>query len=187
LKKNIRLTAIYKILRRKPDDTETRFKLINELIAANRIEEAYQQLKIIGNVNPEDPRYKEKFDSVTSIRSKNFRINLLLLKQKLLQDPDDKESMKIVAENYENLQYYDSAMVMLDKYFEKYPDEKDQDLRFRWARNSAWNREFDKAIDITDKLWRIIQIISIISFSGRKYLSGLQEILKKQEDILIMF
>jgi tetratricopeptide (TPR) repeat protein len=142
----------YKILKRKPNDVETRFKLIDELIAANRNEEAYQQLKIIGNTNPDDARYKEKYDSVSTRRSRNFQDKLILAKAKLLLDPDDKESMKIVAENYENLQYYDSAAVMLDKYFEKYPDEKDSDLRFRWARNSAWDREFDKAIDITDKL-----------------------------------
>ena len=109
-------------------------------------------LKIIGNTKPDDARYKEKYDSVSTLRLKNFQDKLVLAKAKLVAEPDDKESIRIVAENYENLQYYDSAMVMLNKYFDKYPDEKDQDLRYRWARNSAWNREFDKAIDITDKL-----------------------------------
>jgi tetratricopeptide (TPR) repeat protein len=142
----------YKILRRNPNDIDTRFKLVDELTAANRNEEAYQQLKIIGLTKPDDERYKVRYDSVSATRSRNFQDKLVLAKTKLLQDPDDKDAMRIVAENYENLQYYDSAMVMLDKYFEKYPDEKDQDLRYRWARNSAWNREFDKAIDITDKL-----------------------------------
>ena len=142
----------YKILRRNPNDIDTRFKLVDELTAANRNEEAYQQLKIIGLTKPDDERYKARYDSVSATRSRNFQDKLVLAKAKLFQDPDDKDAMRIVAENYENLQYYDSAMVMLDKYFEKYPDEKDQDLRYRWARNSAWNREFDKAIDITDKL-----------------------------------
>jgi len=142
----------YRLLRRNPSDIETRFKLVEELIAAERLEEAYQQLQVIGITKAEDPRFQEKWDYVTDFRTKTYREKLDNAKLRLSQDPSDKESLKLVAEYYEYLQEYDSAMVMLDKYFDTYPEEKDPQLRFRYARISAWNREFDKAIFITDDL-----------------------------------
>ncbi|MFA7228185.1 MAG: tetratricopeptide repeat protein [Melioribacteraceae bacterium] len=142
----------YRILRKTPDDIETRFKLIDELINAERIEEAYQQLLVIGSTKPEDERYKEKYDYVTEFRSKTYRERLDSAKVRLLNDSSDKEALKLVAEYYEYLQEFDSARVILDQYFEQYPDEKDPALRYRWARIASTSREFDKAIEITDKL-----------------------------------
>ncbi len=142
----------YRILRRDPRDTETRYKLVDELINANRIEEAYQQLQIIGQATPDDERFKEKNNYVTEFRNKTYRERLDSAKARLSMDASDKEALKTVAEYYEYLQEYDSARVILDQYFEKYPDEKDQSLRYRWARIAAWSREFDKSIEIMDKL-----------------------------------
>lgn len=142
----------YRLIKRNPADIETRFKLVDELIAAKRYEEAYQQLQFIGLTKAEDPRYQEKWAFVTEYRAKTYRENLDSAKVRLQFNPSDKQALKLVAEYYEYLQEYDSAMVMLNKYFETYPDEKDEQLRFRYARIAAWNREFDKAIDITDNL-----------------------------------
>lgn len=142
----------YRILRRTPTDVGTRFKLVDELIQANRIEEAYQQLQIIGITNSEDINYKEKNKYVTEFRNKTYRERLDSAKVRLEANVGDKEALIMVAEYYEYLQEYDSARVILDKYFGEYPDEKDPALRYRWARISAWSREFDKAIEITDKL-----------------------------------
>ncbi|MEW6701750.1 MAG: tetratricopeptide repeat protein, partial [Bacteroidota bacterium] len=142
----------YRIIKKKSGDVETRFKLVDELIKANRIEEAYQQLQIISVTKPEDERYKEKWAYVTEFRTKTYRERLDSAKARLTLNQTDKEALKLVAEYYEYLQEYDSARVMLDKYFEQYPDEKDLALKYRWARISAWSREFDKAIEITDTL-----------------------------------
>ncbi|MBS3945193.1 MAG: tetratricopeptide repeat protein [Melioribacter sp.] len=142
----------YRLIKRNPADIETRFKLVDELIAAKRYEEAYQQLQFIGLTKAEDPRYQEKWTFVTEYRSKTYRENLDSAKVRLQFNPGDKEALKLVAEYYEYLQEYDSAMVMLNQYFDTYPDEKDEQLRFRYARIAAWSREFDKAIDITDNL-----------------------------------
>lgn len=142
----------YRLIRRNSNDYETRFKLVDELLKANRIEEAYDQLKILSVSKSEDPRYKEKWDFVTAYRDSVYRERLNTAKAILQQNEFDKEALKTVSNYYEYLQNYDSAMVMLDKYFEKYPDEKDKELRFRYAKISAWSREFDKAIDILDGL-----------------------------------
>lgn len=142
----------YRILRRNPKDIESRFKLIDELIQAKRIEEAYQQLQIIGITNFNDPNYKEKFEYVSEVRNKTYRERLDSAKARLTVNLGDKEALKLVAEYYEYLQEYDSAGTILNKYFEQYPEEKDPALRYRWTRISAWAREFDKAIEIIDKL-----------------------------------
>ncbi len=142
----------YRLLRRNPNDIQTRYKLVEELIAADRLEEAYQQLQVLSLTQTEDERFKEKWTFVTEFRERTYRERLDSAKAKLLRDETDKEAIKLVAEYYEYLQEYDSAMVMLDKYFDTYPDEKDQQLRFRYARISAWSRNFDKAINITDLL-----------------------------------
>ncbi|MDF1612223.1 tetratricopeptide repeat protein [Stygiobacter electus] len=142
----------YRLLRRNPNDQETRFKLVDELIKAKRIEEAYDQLKILNISKSEDQRFKDKWNYVTAYRDSVYRAKIDEAKLILQKNEFDKEALKTVSNYYEYLQNYDSAMVMLDKYFDKYPDEKDKELRFRYAKISAWNREFDKAIDILDKL-----------------------------------
>ncbi len=142
----------YRLLKRTPTDDETRFKLVDELINVGRIEEAYQQLQIIGVSKPDDPRYLEKYNYVSEFRGRTYRERLDSAKARLSKDFSDKEAIKLVAEYYEYLQEYDSARVILDQYFEQHPDEKDQTLRFRWAKIAAWSREFDKAIEIMDKL-----------------------------------
>lgn len=142
----------YRLLKSKSTDVETRFKLVDELIAAKRIEEAYQQLQIISLTHSEDERYINKLNYVKELREKTYRQKLDEAKAKLSINEYDKEALKIAAQYYEYLQYYDSAMVLLNKYFEKNPDEKDPQLVYRYARISAWNRDFDKAIEIIDKL-----------------------------------
>ena len=142
----------YRLLKRNSRDTETRFKLVEELITANRIEEAYEQLKIISVNNGEDERYKNRWTYITGLRDSVYRSNLDKAKAILIQNEYDKEALKTVANYYDYLKNYDSAVVMLDRYFEKYPDEIDKELRFRYAKICAWSREFDKAIEETDKL-----------------------------------
>ncbi|TSA30239.1 MAG: hypothetical protein D4R68_01090 [Ignavibacteriales bacterium] len=142
----------YRILRRNANDLDTRFKLVDDLIQANRLEEAYQQLQIIGVTKSDDTRYKEKWAYVTETRIKTYREKLDTAKVRLASNTADKDALKMLVEYYEYLTEYDSAMVMLNKYFEQNPEEKDASLRFKWARIAAWSREFDKAIEITDKL-----------------------------------
>lgn len=142
----------YRILKKSKNDIETRFKLVDELISAGRLEEAYQQLQIIGVTKSDDTRYQEKWKYITDFRQKTYHDQLELAKAKLAIDPLDKDALKSVAQLYENLQNYDSAAVMLNRFFEQYPDEKDTTLRYRFTRITAWNREFDKAITIIDNL-----------------------------------
>ena len=62
----------YRLLRRKPKDIEMRYKLVDELIAANRIEEAYDQLKIIGQTNSDDRTVSRQMGLRYRVQNKNL-------------------------------------------------------------------------------------------------------------------
>src|SRR3989339_482592 len=151
--KEFPIDRYYRLLRRRSGDTETRFKLIDELIKANRIEEAYEQLKIASVLHSEDERYKTKWTYVTAYRDSLYRVKLEGAKATLRQNEYDKEALKTVANYYDFLQNYDSAMVMLDKYFENVLQKRPNDLHAIIAKASSvlTKQDFEKAQELADK------------------------------------
>ena len=142
----------YRILRRNPDDYETRFKLIDDLIEAERMEEALQQLQRLSIEYSDDPRYQEKLDFVTNFRDQVYQERIEYYLAQLEIDPTNKEAVSKLADYYSRLEDYDSAYLLLDEYFTAVPDETDIRMRFQYAKISAWNREFDRALEIMDSL-----------------------------------
>ncbi|MGD8779571.1 MAG: tetratricopeptide repeat protein [Ignavibacteria bacterium] len=142
----------YNRLKRNPDDYGIRFKLVNELIKEERIEEALDQLLILGVDHSDDERYDPLFDFVSTFRDSVYRTRLENYEAVLENDPGNKEAVKNAAQYYEYLQEYDNAVYVLDNYFEEVPNETDKDLRYDYARALAWSRDFDKAIEVIDGL-----------------------------------
>ncbi len=141
-----------RMLKQKPDDLETRFKLVEELIKAKRMEEAYQQLTYIDANSPGDPRFQEKYDFVINYRDTNYKTQIEKLTAKLEKNPKDLASVKEIAQYYEYLQDYDNALAVLEKYFTDAPDVKDADLKYRYAVILAWSQNFDAAITAMDEV-----------------------------------
>lgn len=142
----------YRLLRKDPSDLETRFKLVDELINVERMEEAFNQLQIIGIDHYEDPRFDPKMDFVTSFRDTTYRNRIEYNRGLIETDPSNKKAVSEAARYYSYLEEYDNAVALLDTFFTNHPEEKDKDLRFQYARNLAWFRDFDKAIEIVDGL-----------------------------------
>ncbi|MBU2492416.1 MAG: tetratricopeptide repeat protein [Bacteroidetes bacterium] len=142
----------YRLLRKDPSDLETRFKLVDELINVERMEEAFNQLQIIGIDHYEDPRFDPKMDFVTSFRDTTYRNRIEYNRGLIETDPSNKKAVSEAARYYSYLEEYDNAVALLDTFFTTHPEEKDKDLRFQYARNLAWFRDFDKAIEIVDGL-----------------------------------
>jgi len=142
----------YAILRKRPDDHETRFKLVDDLIKANRVEEAYTQLQVLSMDFTDDPRFEEKWDFVANYRDETYtkRIDEFLLK--IETDPNDKVAIKNVAQYYSYLEDYGSAYDVLDKYFTNNPNAAEPELKYQFARIAAWDRNFDKALELTNEL-----------------------------------
>jgi len=142
----------YRLLRKHPNSVDLRFKLVNQLIKADRMEEALQQLDIIGEDHSDDPRYQEKLQYVNDFRDKVYSKKIDYYTKKLEKDSTDKEAVSKLADYYSRLQNYDKAYSLLDNYFINVPGEKNSAMRFQYAKAAAWAREFDKSIQIMDGL-----------------------------------
>jgi len=146
------IDRFYRLLRKNPADIETRFKLVDELIKVERMEEAYDQLQIIGIDNFEDPRFQPKMDFVESFRDTTYRNRIEYNKGLIALDPSNKKAVSEAAKYHSYLEEYDLAVALLDSFFIAHPNETDRELRFQFARNLAWFRDFDRAIEIVDGL-----------------------------------
>ena len=142
----------YRVLRKNPTDDETRFKLIDELIKAKRIEEAYQQLQILSMDYMDDPRYLEKWDYITKYRDENYNQRIEDFRARLETDPNDKVALKGVIQYYSYLEEYEEAYELLDKYYTNNPDDPDRELKYNFAKIAAWARNFDRAMELVDQL-----------------------------------
>lgn len=142
----------YRLLRKHPNNVDLRFKLVDELIKADRMEEALQQLDIIGEDHSDDPRYEDKLKYVNDYRDKVYTEKIDYYEKKIQKDSTDRKAVRKLADYYSRLENYDEAYSLLNSYFEKVPDEKNQTIRFQYAKIAAWARDFDKSIQIMDGL-----------------------------------
>lgn len=151
-KKEYPIDRYYRILRKSPERTEIRYKLIDELIKVKRIEEAYQQLQFMSQDPVDEERFNQKFDFVTNYRDSLYRLEIEKLEARVEANPNDKKTIKKLAQYYEYITDYEAAIVMFDKYFTENPDETDPELLYRYARSSAWIKEFNRALELMDKV-----------------------------------
>lgn len=149
------IDRFYRLLEKDPDDDPIRFNLINELIAKNRYEEAYQQLQYLQPKHNEEDQFKRIWKNVTDYRDTTFNNNVERYTAAIKENPSDKEAVIKLAESYANLFYYDSAIEVLNEYLQDIPDDQDLDARFKYAQYSAWNYEWEKAIVEVEKLLKL--------------------------------
>jgi len=150
--KEFPIDRYYRLLRKDSSDYETRYKLVDELIKADRLEEAYTQLQILGVDFYADDRYNEKWDYLVTLRDSTYREKIEVYQSRIDKNASDREAVRLIAQYYEYLLEYEKAMEILDRYFSIHPDEKESQLRFQYSKSAAWNRDFDKAIVIIDNL-----------------------------------
>jgi len=146
------IDRFYRLLEKNPDNDPIRFDLINELITANRIEEAFKQLQYLQPKHAEEDNFKTLWKNVTENRDSTYKKNIELYTATIKENPSDKITVLKLAETYANLFYYDSAIEVLSEYLANIPEDQDRDARFIFARYSAWNYEWEKAINQLNKL-----------------------------------
>jgi len=145
----------YRILNQEPENDQIRFDLINELITANRYEEAYQQLQYLSPTHQENEKYKTQYKLVTEYRDSTFNRDVDQYTGILKNNPSDKEAVLKLSSAYGNLYYYDSAIEVLSEYLQDIPEDQDLDARFKYSQYCAWNYEWEKAIAQIDKLLKL--------------------------------
>ena len=150
--KEFPIDRYYRLLRKNPGNDDARFKLVDELLKSNRIEEAYQQLEILGMNYSEDPNYIKKWDYVVDLRESSYNEKIEKLQAVVEENPADKEAVLKLAQYHRMLEEYDEATEILENYLELVPDEKDPRIKFEYANALAWNRYFEDASIVLDEL-----------------------------------
>lgn len=140
------------ILQRDPENIQIRYNLINELIAANRYEEAYQQLQVLQTSQSDNDQFKSLLKTVTDYRDSTFNNAISFYTEILKRDPTDKQAVIKLAEAYSNLFYFDNAIEILSEYLENIPEDQDLDARYLYSKYCAWNYEWERAISQLNKL-----------------------------------
>lgn len=142
----------YRILRNDPTNDEARFKLAEELIKEERLEEAYQQLLVLKPEYTGNKRFDESWNYVNEYRTKIYQQKIDQAQKILENNPRDLNAVKIASQYYAFNEDYINAISIIEKYYELVPNETDPELKFNYARYLAWDRDFDKSIDIMDEL-----------------------------------
>ncbi|KAF0151173.1 MAG: tetratricopeptide TPR2 [Ignavibacteria bacterium] len=142
----------YRLLEKNPDDDDIRFDLLNELVKNSRYEEAFQQLQYLQPKYADEERFKTVFKFVSDYRDSTFNKDVDHYTELLKNNPSDKDAVVKLADAYANLFYYDSAIEILNEYLQYVPEDQDLDVRFKYAKYSAWNYEWEKSISQLDKL-----------------------------------
>jgi tetratricopeptide (TPR) repeat protein len=142
----------FRIVKRSPADSETRFALVSELNKVNRFEEAYQQLVYLQPKFGETERFTTLWDLVTVEREKLFNQRKDEYVIKFEKNPSDKSAALFLADAYANLSDFDSGIVTLEKFIQSSQGEH-PDVTFKIAQYSAWNKDWEKAnINLDDVL-----------------------------------
>lgn len=142
----------YRLLRKRPEDDKNRFKLIEELIASKRYEEANQQLEIISYTQADNERYIEMNDFISTLRDSLYESNIQEYSAQVKNDPKDKNAVIRLADAYGKLYAFEDGIEILDEYLEGIPNNEQLDMRYKLAQFSAWNYEWEKAIEQSDIL-----------------------------------
>lgn len=150
--KEFPIDRYYRVLKNKPADNDTRYKLVEELIKYERIEEAYKQLLILRANVTGDKKIEEKWSFVQNFRDTVYRQRIDQLKEKIAANPNDKASVLKITDYYDFIQDYPSAIAALDTFIVNHPKDKDAAIRYKLARLAAWGKEWDKAYSTINKL-----------------------------------
>ncbi|WP_337865031.1 tetratricopeptide repeat protein [Ignavibacterium sp.] len=127
-----------KSLHKNPDNDELRFKLVEELIKHNRIEEAFQQLELLKANYKNDSNYVSLSTEVIKERNKIFDDEITELKKNLTDAPYNKKSLLRLAELLSYRNQTDEAINYLKNYLLL---NDDNDIRFQLAKLLMWNSD----------------------------------------------
>lgn len=130
----------FRKLKKNPDDNETRFNLINELLKVNRYEEAYQQMLILKEKEGETARVKSLMDEVVTAREKFYKEQIGEYEKLLQKNQGSKEILLKLAGYYSSLGNYIKAVELYSGYLAFHPE--DTEVRFLYIQNAAWGKQY---------------------------------------------
>ncbi len=140
----------FRKLRKNPNDSGTRIKLINSLLKAGRYEEAYQQLEILKSKEGNTEEIRKLSVEVISARENYYKKQITEYEKLLKQNPGSRDILLKLAGYYSSAGKFSEAVDLYGKYLALYPD--DAQIRFFYIQNAAWNRQYQLAGNELDVL-----------------------------------
>lgn len=136
----------YRLIKNNPEDDGTRFMLVEELITAERYEEAHDNLKILRENYEGTERFDQLWEKLTNIRETMYTAEIEKYLTILKQNPDDRESIKELSKYLAWLEKYDEADEILREYLQLNPD--DTEILMIRAKYLSWNKNFALAAEV---------------------------------------
>ncbi len=133
----------YRKIKRNPNDDDTRFLLIEELIDANRYSEAYDQIQYLKPNYEETTQYQSLWKKINEYRTTTLNNSLNDFETALKEDPTDSSAVRKMVNVYASQENYSDAEEILSEYLDLVPN--DTKLRFKYAKILAYDRRFDEA------------------------------------------
>ncbi len=141
--KQYEIDRLYRVLKNNPADDESRFKLVDELVIANRFEEAYQQLQVLSANFSEQDRFKELWLRVTTLRKSYYADRIRFYEEQLSKDPTNKKALLELAKFYSYNKDYTLAVNLYKSYLLNYPN--DYEARYNLAQILMWQNDLCEA------------------------------------------
>jgi len=140
----------YRLLKKDYEDAETRYKLIEELIKANRFEEAKDQLKFL-TANTDYLQKSVELSQRISLLSNSYYSDKVNYYEDILsKNPDNKIALLELAKYYSYKKEYDSAVKLYKRYLNLNPSDKE--VRFHLAQVLMWQNNLCEALEIIESL-----------------------------------
>ena len=148
--KEYEIDRLYRVLKNKPADSESRFKLIEKLISVNRFEEANQQLQILAPLFSDTDRFRDLSIKLNTLKKAYYADRIKYLEQQLLKDPNNKKVLLELAKFYSLNNDYQSAENIYKKYLSIYPN--DSEVKYKLAQVLTWQNRLCDASEIANEL-----------------------------------
>jgi tetratricopeptide (TPR) repeat protein len=143
----------YRLLKKNPDNNELRFKLVKELVDAKRYVEALQQLDFLSkDTTSKAPEYRKYQTELKASLKKIYQEKIDEYSALVKRAPTNKKAVMTLAEYYEKAGDYDGGLAVLDNYLAKTISKKNNDAKYLYARIAAENKDFIKALSMTEEL-----------------------------------
>ena len=140
----------FRLLKNNPNDDDLRYKLIEELINANRFNEAKAELNKLSKNSDHQQKYLELSQKIDLLSNSFYSKKINYYEDLLSRDPNNKEAMLELAKYYSYKQEYVHAVNYYQKYLSLNPSDKE--VEFLLAQVLMWQNNFCDAKKILDSL-----------------------------------
>ena len=140
----------YRLLKSNPKDCELRLKLVQELINANRFEEAKDQLKTLSANKDYQHKYFELSQKIDLLSNSFYSNKINYYEDLLSKDPNNQQALLELAKYYSYKKEYDKAVNFYKRYLVLNPTDKKTE--FQLAQVLMWQNNLCEALVIAESL-----------------------------------